>query len=200
MGEVTFTPLQQSIFDIVAKDQTLSSQCYLTGGTALSAFYLHHRESEDLDFFSEKDFDDMYLSDFAKELSITLGFSLRYTKRYRSRICELLKDKTLIIKKGLSIDSLRDIAANKLLTVNQRTAVKDYVDLYFLLKEFTIWDLLYGVEAKYRMELDTILIALDFMKVEQFKFLPKMTKPLTLQELKTFFKDKAIEVGKRIVE
>jgi len=27
----------------------------LSGGTALSEFYLHHRFSEDLDFFSEKE-------------------------------------------------------------------------------------------------------------------------------------------------
>ena len=213
----TFTPLQSRIFYIIAKNKMLSSQCYFTGGTALSAFYLHHRESEDLDFFSENDFDDTYLHDFVNELSTTLGFSLRYTKRYRSRICELLKDKKLIIKvdfvyhphrllekgithKGITIDSLRDIATNKLLTVNQRTEVKDFVDLYFLLKKFTIWDLIYGIEAKYRMELDTILIALDFMKAQQFTFLPKMLVPLTLRELKTFFKKKALEVGKRIVE
>src|ERR1041384_3368937 len=31
----------------------LASVCYLTGGTALSAFHLAHRESEDLDLFSE---------------------------------------------------------------------------------------------------------------------------------------------------
>ncbi len=34
---------------------------YLSGGTALSAFYLEHRHSEDLDFFSgEKDYVDLY--------------------------------------------------------------------------------------------------------------------------------------------
>ena len=32
-----------------------ASVFYLTGGTALSAFYLHHRLSEDLDFFTESD-------------------------------------------------------------------------------------------------------------------------------------------------
>lgn len=212
----TFTPLQKRIFDIIVKNKTLSAQCYFTGGTALSAFYLHHRESEDLDFFSEADFDDTYLHDFMNELSVTLGFSLRYTKRYRSRICELLKDKTPVSKidfvyhphrlleKGITyqrlvIDSLRDIAANKLLTINQRTEVKDFVDLYFLLKEFTLWDLMYGVKAKYKMELDTILIALDFMKVEEFDVLPRMLVPLTVKELHEFFKKQALELGKRIV-
>ena len=33
--------------------------------------------------------------------------------------------------KGFTVDSLRDIATNKLLTINQRTQVKDFVDLFF---------------------------------------------------------------------
>jgi predicted nucleotidyltransferase component of viral defense system len=31
----------------------LAGTFYLTGGTALAAFYLHHRVSDDLDLFSE---------------------------------------------------------------------------------------------------------------------------------------------------
>ena len=37
-------------------ESDLAEIFYLTGGTALSAFYLHHRESEDLDFFSREPF------------------------------------------------------------------------------------------------------------------------------------------------
>lgn len=38
-----------------------SRSFFLTGGTALSAFYLFHRESQDLDFFSLKPFDTLLL-------------------------------------------------------------------------------------------------------------------------------------------
>src|SRR5947209_4431075 len=31
----------------------LAKSFYLTGGTALAAFYLHHRDSDDLDFFTD---------------------------------------------------------------------------------------------------------------------------------------------------
>ena len=92
------------------------------------------------------------------------------------------------------------IAINKLLIINRRTRVKDFVDLYFLLKHFTIWDLIYGVQAKFRMELDIVLIASDFRKVEEFDFLPKMLVPLKLSDLKEFFKQKAIELAKRVTE
>lgn len=50
---LSFTPIQRIIFDEFSKNSKLRKQFYFTGGTALSAIYLHHRESEDLDFFSE---------------------------------------------------------------------------------------------------------------------------------------------------
>jgi len=215
MGKVTFTPLQKHIFDKVAKDPVLSRQFYFTGGTALSAFYLHHRESEDLDFFSESDFEDTKIEELIKNLSISFKTPYRFTKKGEVRIFEFVKNDKLLIKidfnyypykrveKGkkhqeIEIDSLRDIAINKLLTVNQREDVKDFVDLYFLLKDFTIWDLIYGVQAKFRREQDIVLISSDFAKVEEFDFLPKMLVPLRLSDLKEFFKQKAIELAKRV--
>lgn len=217
MERVTFNPLQKQIFDKVSKDPVLSKQFYFTGGTALSAFYLHHRESEDLDFFSETDFEDTRIEMFMKNLSISFKIPYRFTKKEGVRIFEFAKNDKLLIKidfnyypykrvekgnkhQGIKIDSLRDIAINKLITINQREDVKDFVDLYFLLKDFTIWDLMYGVQAKFRREQDIVLISSDFAKVEEFDFLPKMLVPLKLSDLKKFFKQKAIELAKRITE
>ncbi|MEK7517551.1 MAG: nucleotidyl transferase AbiEii/AbiGii toxin family protein [Patescibacteria group bacterium] len=217
MGRLTFTPLQRSIFGTIAKHPLLPKTFYFTGGTALSAVYLHHRESEDLDFFSEIDFDDEQILDIVNNIASSLNITARFTKHYRARIFELVKKNKVLIKidfvynphkrleegtriEGFAVDSLHDIATNKLLTINQRTEAKDFVDLYFLLKEFTIWDLIYAVKAKYNMEFDIILIGADFMKVAEFTYLPKMIKPLKLEELKTFFREKAKEIGRRAVE
>jgi len=217
MGKITFTSLQRSVFESIAKHPLLAKTFYFTGGTALSAAYLHHRESEDLDFFSEIDFDDEQILDIVNNIASSLNITARFTKHYRARIFELIKKNKVLIKidfvyhphkrleegtriKGFTVDSLRDMATNKLLTINQRTQVKDFVDLYFLLEEFTIWDLLYAVKAKYNMEFDIILVGADFMKAESFKFLPKMIRPLTLEELKSFFRKKAKEIGRRTVE
>ncbi|MFN7189323.1 MAG: nucleotidyl transferase AbiEii/AbiGii toxin family protein [Cyclobacteriaceae bacterium] len=41
-------PLQDSVLSLVG---SLPTPFYLTGGTALSRFLLHHRFSDDLDFF-----------------------------------------------------------------------------------------------------------------------------------------------------
>lgn len=212
-----FTPLQRKIFDKVSKDSMLSKQFYFTGGTALSSFYLHHRESEDLDFFSENDFENTAIEKLMANLSLELKLPYRFTERQVVRVCEFFKNNKLLIKidfsyypyervekgkqyQGMAIDSIRDIATNKLLTINQRSDVKDFVDLYFLFKHFTIWDLIYGVERKFRREMDMVLIASDFTKTEEFDLLPKMIKPLTLEELKSFFRKKAKEIGRRAVE
>ena len=45
------TPFQQRLLKAVGQSP-IASHFYLTGGTALAAFLLRHRLSEDLDFFT----------------------------------------------------------------------------------------------------------------------------------------------------
>ena len=52
----TFTKEQRYVIDKIKDEGTFTSLFYFTGGTALSYIYLHHRQSEDLDFFTEKNF------------------------------------------------------------------------------------------------------------------------------------------------
>ena len=77
---------------------------------------------------------------------------------------------------------------------------KDYVDLYFILKEkCSIWDLIEIVRVKFKLELDLISLGGDFMNAEKIKFLPQMLKPLTIEELKTFFKLQAKKLGTKVI-
>ena len=46
----------------------------------------------------------------------------------------------------------------------------------------------------------TALSALYLLKIENFNFLPKMIEPLSLKELKEFFRQQALIVGKKSVE
>ena len=213
--ELTFTPLQKFIFDKFAKTP-LTRQFYFTGGTALSAVYLHHRESEDLDFFSEEGLEMEGIEQFIGDTAKSKNLEIRFTQRERTKIFELLRDKKVEIKVDfahypykrlktgtkigpVAVDSLRDIATNKLHTITARTEVKDFVDLYFLLKEFTLWDLIYGVEEKFNIELDLLWLGTDFLKVSQFDYLPKMLVPLKLSDLQEFYKDLAKKLGKKVI-
>lgn len=219
MGEMPiFTPEQKLVFDQVRESDFLRKNFYFTGGTALSVFYLQHRYSEDLDFFSENEFSyeeilsqvqkwaqklnfsfkaeskevvKMFFLDFENGVNLKIDFGYYPYKRVEKGL----------IDDGLEIDSLLDIAINKLSTVNQRSSAKDFVDLYYLLQKFTLWDLIEGVKIKFRMELDPWLLVSDLEYVAWgLETLPKMIKPLTLDELKTFFREKAKELGKRAVE
>jgi len=68
------TPRQSNFLKLVGADKFLAKNFYLTGGTALAAFYLRHRLSEDLDFFAEKEFDILALDVFFKRHKAELKF------------------------------------------------------------------------------------------------------------------------------
>ena len=52
--EENLYPLQNGVLNIVMKSRT---PFFLTGGTALSRYYIHHRHSDDLDLFVINDAD-----------------------------------------------------------------------------------------------------------------------------------------------
>lgn len=218
MGEITFNSVQKTVFDCFAKDKNLSKRFYFTGGTALSAIYLHHRESEDLDFFSENEFDNDYIIKFIEEVASLINTKPRITLRERVRVFELVdSNKKLIIKvdfgyyphsrltkgrkvQGVDVDSLVDISANKITTILQRNEIKDFVDLYFLLKKYTVWDLLHWSQQKFKMEIDLVWLGSAFLKAEKFENMPKMLVPLELADLQAFYKDLAKKLGKSVVK
>ena len=209
MGQVTyFTKEQKIILQEFKEDDVLRSLFYLTGGTALSAVYLNHRLSDDLDFFSENQYDRQLVVDRITAWGEKLKLEISSTSNERVQIFNLIFPGGEPLKVDFAyyphkrigeatvidlveIDSLNDIAANKLMTINQRTEVKDYVDLFFLLKQFTVWDLIEGVRLKFKIKLEPFVVGSDFLKIESFEFLPKMIKSLTLAELKAFFTEKA---------
>lgn len=217
MGKVQILTQEQEIILDKVKQNSVFEQFYFTGGTALSACYLHHRYSEDLDFFSEKRLDTQSL------LTLIELWSKEYNFTFTSEFKEVVYSFLLTFKKenilkidfayypyknikshnvlnGMKVNSITDIAVNKLLTISQRTTIKDFVDLYFLLQQFSLWDLIEGLKIKFHMKLEPYILASDFLKVEDFTFLPRMIKPLTLEELKLFYRKAAQEVGRQSIE
>lgn len=217
MGKVSIlTPKQTIFFDKISKNDFIRSRFYFTGGTALSECYLRHRFSEDLDFFTEKPYETMIIGNFitalSKKLHFTFTSELIEGSLYRFQMMfpnnEPLKVdfshyegnrvKKGIFYKSMVVDSLLDIAINKMGTIQQRESVKDFVDLYFLLQEFSIWDLIDGVKVKFNNKIEPWVLAADFINVESFINMPRMIKPLTLLQLKQFFRKKAKQLGLQI--
>lgn len=144
------TPTQKKVLTLFAHSD-LATRFYWTGGTLLSYYYLHHRKSLDLDFFSEKPFSVDPVQRFMEEVRTSIGFrTVRAEKIYNrwEYLCEdpdMLRidfvhyngeKKTLHPRQtldGVLIDSFDDIAANKTMAFLDRNEPKDLFDFYFIL-------------------------------------------------------------------
>jgi len=147
-------PLQDGILKIVKE---LNLPFYLTGGTALSRFYFHHRFSDDLDLFVNADeeytsYVEKLISYFEKNKS-SLGISINYERLTKSENhtqlflsanevelkIDLINDIAVYfgefeIDKELGIiDNWRNILSNKVSALF-RFEIKDYVDIWVISK------------------------------------------------------------------
>ena len=210
------TDKQKIVLEEISRNKTICDRFYFSGGTALSEFYLQHRYSDDFDFFSLQKFDQQMIFSFLTELSKKFNFSfnsqfiepvyscaLKFPGKYLLKLDWAYYPYGRVEKGGkfgnLDVDSLLDISVNKLLSLTQRTEVKDFADLFFLLKKFSVWDLIEGVKKKFKMEIEPLTLASHFVLAEDFDFLPKMIVPLTLTDLKNFFLLQAKNLGKTTV-
>jgi len=71
---------------------------------------------------------------------------------------------------------------------------KDFVDLYFLMKGTQLKLIWKDAENKFGIKIDPIFLGGELAKVKRVEGLPKMIKRLTVEELKTFFSEKAQEL------
>ncbi len=69
------TARQKQFLAVVLEEAHILEHFYLTGGTALSSWYLHHRESYDLDFFSDEILDKDRLTHWLTEHKTVIGFN-----------------------------------------------------------------------------------------------------------------------------
>jgi predicted nucleotidyltransferase component of viral defense system len=140
---------------------------YLTGGTALSAFYLFHRLSEDLDFFSEEQIDIEPVLTFLK--SVPEVVHVQYERKFDRKMFLLhhISDQLLKVEfttypfqrcekgpavEGIAVDSLKDILVNKIIALTDRKDPKDYVDLFYGFKKqhgMDLRELLQAAETKF---------------------------------------------------
>ena len=213
-----FLTHQRLFLDEIVKDPFICETFYLTGGTALSACYFNHRLSDDIDLFSSKPLDEprvvQSITNVAKILHLKvehvrihdrLGYTIEFPTKQKLKV-DIVSYPYLQVEKpekfynGLAIDTLADIGVNKLLTISQRTTAKDYVDLYFLLKKYTIWDLRLGVKQKFHMEIEPFYMSSLFAAVETLTELPIMKKPLILDQLKRFFIREAKKLAKPMLK
>lgn len=216
MEQKILTDIQEKAISLVANEPNLSG-FYLTGGTALAAYYLKHRLSNDLDFFSFEDPEMTFLHAFAEKIKDAVhADSARFERLYDRNqfFFKIDSDELKIeftkypfkqlekpeINNNIKVDSLRDISANKLMALLDRFDPKDFVDLRFILKKANLLDIRKDAEKKFGVEIDDIFLGGELAKVKKIESLPKMIKNITIKELKEFFSKEAKEIKSGIFE
>jgi predicted nucleotidyltransferase component of viral defense system len=212
MGKTILTTRQLDFLELAQTHAYIVKNFYLTGGTALAAFYYFHRLSEDIDLFCEKqEVDPNLVETFLKKISPklhvirlkgiqTLGlvsFKLIYRDGEELKVDFNYYPNPRIEKgtkfKNLDIDSVYDIAANKIHTVFMKPRLRDYIDLYFIFKKenYNLDDLIINSKAKFDWDIDRVNLTSQFLRAKDFlketKAFPKMLVPFNPKEMENFF-------------
>ena len=189
-----------------------SSQFYLTGGTALAYFYLKHRQSNDLDFFTSEQ---GVILPFSHQIENHLkanGFEAERKRGLHSfvELIVTLNKETTIIHIALDapfrfeptkefpefphlrVDSLADIASNKLLALFGRAALRDFIDVHCLVTKGSLSkeQLIDGARQK-DPGFDLYWLGVAFERINTFdqnaSEILMLIDPLPIQELQLFF-------------
>ncbi|MDO8514931.1 MAG: nucleotidyl transferase AbiEii/AbiGii toxin family protein [bacterium] len=217
MAKTILNPVQKQILAQLAKNKIFGSNFYLSGGTALSEFYLHHRFSEDLDFFSENEIDITWLNSLAKKISKEIKSVKTDIKQSFNRnlvffeVDNVIKteftyypfpqiEKARIIN-GIKIDSLTDIAVNKFFTVYQKPSARHFIDLYLILKdkEYKFENLQKMARMKFDFAIDQIQLGSQLIKSREVKDLPHMIIDIPENDWRNYFVELAKGLKSRII-
>ncbi len=121
------------------------SNFFLVGGTSLS-LQIGHRNSIDIDLFGDQEIDiDLFtdiLNDFGKTEIKQSSKNILITDSNGLKV-DFVNYRYPLLAKPLEIESIRmlskkDIAAMKLNAIAGRGSKKDFIDLYFLLNDFSM--------------------------------------------------------------
>jgi hypothetical protein len=196
-----------------------SDMFYLTGGTALTEFYLAHRKSFDLDIFTtEKALVIPFSHTFEDEIKKV--FQIKVIRRLETFVefevsgkdektrVQIALDSPFRFENpvdsdiGIKVNDYTDLIVDKLLAFFGRAEPRDAVDLFFILKDEDFWKLTELAKGK-DPGFDLYWMAIALKKVENFPdeinlWPVDMIKDVNPKEIKTLFSKLAIEIMERI--
>ena len=193
-----------------------STSFNLTNGTALSDFYLGHRRSFDLDLFtSDKGlilpFSRTVEDEFPKQ-----GFSVKVIHRFQSFVefeigeqeekvrIQLALDSPFRFKPpeksdiGIMVNNFHDLVVDKFLAFFSRAEPRDTIDLFFILKNTDINELL-DLASKKDPGFDLYWLAISLKRVKDFpneieRWPVEMIVPVKAIEIKDLFSSMLLKI------
>ncbi len=195
-------------FTLIQELQSIHSfqKFYLVGGTAL-ALQLGHRNSIDIDLFTQDNFSNETIVNILRE-----KYEVQEVFSRNNTIISLVDNiKTDFIKynypilfspiteEGITFLSKEDIAAMKIHAIIQSgKRLKDFIDIYFLLQYLTMQQMLVYFEQKYTYS--NAMIAMKainyFDDIDENIDPPKLLKPLPLQQIKQRIQEATLKPDK----
>ena len=178
----------------ILKRSGLLNDFYLAGGTAL-ALQANHRFSDDLDFFTQKEFNPEILLQKIKGLGsfsvekleeLTLIGIFNKTKisflGYNYPLLKSLKE-----IEGTDVADISDVGCMKLSAICSRAAKKDFIDLFFIIKQIPLKELLILFQTKYaevNFNQTHLLKSLTYFEDAENNPMPEMIIPVSWGEVK----------------
>ncbi|MEM7129646.1 MAG: nucleotidyl transferase AbiEii/AbiGii toxin family protein [Chloroflexota bacterium] len=154
-------PLQDQVMEIAS---AYGNRLYLTGRTALARFHFQHRLSEDLDFFTLTNDLKLIAEDLvARLIEQNIEVQVEQLDVYFARLYAIQDDVHLKIdmvrehhligeleqtEMGVLTNSLEDIGTNKITAFEDRAAMKDILDLYYITQFISLHHLFALAEQK----------------------------------------------------
>lgn len=211
---------QEKFLDLFSQENRLRKVFYFTGGTALTAFYLQHRHSEDVDLFSEDEINLLAVRSFVgkvqKECNIEkvdyrqfLGlhsFQLFFPNKIILKVdfnyYPFLRIEKGLQYKNIDVDSILDIAVNKVHTIAMKPRARDFIDLFFIVREkgYAMDKLVSYAKAKFDWHIDPVQLGSRFIAAVEQKDYPRMIKPIDHAEWQNFFVEEARKLKSEIFE
>lgn len=162
--------------------QDLFASMRLVGGTALALQY-GHRQSVDLDMFGPVQLDSFEIRQVLNRLGrLTV---IKETSNIKIYLLDGIKVDFVnyaypwiddaVEEEGIRLASDKDIAAMKINAIEGRGSKKDFIDLYFLLKHYTLQEILDFYCHKYpENSVFRAILSLSYFDDADSQMMPKM--------------------------
>jgi predicted nucleotidyltransferase component of viral defense system len=221
----TLTDTQRRVLETFFSSDPISAHFYLSGGTALAGFYLHHRLSDDIDLFTRDGAQLTPARAVVQASLVACGLEISGRRETDEMLeykvqgdphpthplvkVDVVRDTEPAFAPAqvhgvIRVDALLSIAVNKVATIFSRGwEVKDYVDLYFILKTkpFDL-DTLLPMAAQKDLGFDELQFAANLSRVSTLQGLVPylqhyMVQPLEADDLIRFCKITAARIFDR---
>lgn len=189
-----YNTIEPATLELLKKIQGIRmfSELCLVGGTGLALQY-GHRKSIDLDLFGKLTVDEFEINQALRELGrLNIINSSRNIKIYTLNNIKLdvvnypykwLKKP--IIEDNVKLADKEDIAAMKFSAITNRGTKKDFIDIYFLLEEFSLEEMINLYTEKYDDGSEFMLIkSLTYFDDAEGDPMPMMLKDVSWEDIK----------------